>query len=177
MNRTQKQTFVDDLAKGIQEAQAFALMSFSKLTVEQMTTFRLALSKNDVKVKVVKNTLAKRVLGATSFKDLNKDFSGPTLIAYSKGDPVLTAKAVMEWAGKEGFDIKMKSGAALGQIMSGAQIKSLSLLPGRNQLLVSFLWAVNSHQTSFLNALSDTPRKLGYALGALKSKKEKESGN
>lgn len=175
MNRTQKQSFIEDFTKGIQESKAFALMSFSNLTVEQMTSFRLSLSKKEVKVKVVKNTLAQKVLDTTAFKDISKDFIGPTLVAYSAGDPVLTAKAIMEWANKENFNIKLKSGAALGQVMSGSQLTALSKLPGRNELLVSFLWALNYHQTSFANALSDAPRKLGYALGALKAKKEKES--
>jgi large subunit ribosomal protein L10 len=59
--------------------------------------------------------------------------------------------------------------------MSEAQLKALSKLPGKNELLVSFLWALNSGPTKFLYALQDTPRRLGYALNALKEKKAKES--
>ena len=175
MNRTEKQEFVSSFAKDLGGAQAFALLSFNKISVEQMTSLRLALSKSKVSVKVVKNTLAKRVLGDSPFKALNTHLKGPTLFVYGAHDPVITAKSIMEWVGKENFDLKVKGGAALGQIMSEAQIKALSKLPGRNELYVSFLWALKSHPTGFLNALQDTPRKLGYALGALKAKKEKES--
>jgi len=174
LNRAQKEAFVTDLNKGISGAQAFAVMSFTKLDVEKMTSFRLSLRKKNVYVKVIKNTLAKRALESTPFKDVSTSFEGPTLIAYSSDDPVVTAKAIMEWASKEGFGLKVKGGAALGQVMSDAQITALSKLPGRNELLVSFLWALNSAPTKFLYALQDTPRKLGYALGALKDKKEKE---
>ena len=176
MNRAEKQEFVSDFAKGLSGAQAFALLSFNKITVEQMTSLRLALSKNKVNVKVVKNTLAKRVLDETPFKELNTHLKGPTLFVYGSQDPVITAKSIVEWTGKENFELKLKGGVALGQIMSETQIKSLSKLPGRNELYVSFLWALKSHPTRLLNALQDTPRKLGYALGALKAKKEKESG-
>jgi large subunit ribosomal protein L10 len=177
LNRAGKETFVSDFTKGINDAQAIALLSFNKLSVEQMTSFRLALRKNNVRVKVVKNTLAKRVFETTNYKDVSKDFQGPTLVAYSNGDPVTTAKAIWEWIGKENFDIKLKSGVALGQVMSEAQLKALSKLPGRNELYVSFLWALKSAPTKFLYALQDHPRKLGYALGALRDKKAKESGN
>ena len=61
MNRAQKETFVSEFQSGIEGAQAFALVSFNKLTVEQMTAFRLSLAKQQVRVKVVKNTLAKRI--------------------------------------------------------------------------------------------------------------------
>jgi large subunit ribosomal protein L10 len=174
LNRAQKQDFVTDLTQSVSGAQALALMSFSKLTVEQMTSFRLSLSKSKIGVKVVKNTLAKRVFAESAFKDLSAHLTGPTLLIYSQGDPVLAAKSLMEWTKKEGFDLKLKGGAALGQIMTDKQITALSKLPGRNELLVSFLWALNSHQTGFLSALQDIPRKLGYALGALKAKKEAE---
>lgn len=175
MNRTEKQAFVSDFKAGLGGAQAFALLSFNKISVEQMTSLRLSLSKNKVHAKVVKNTLAKRVLDETPYKDLGAHLKGPTLFVYGANDPVITAKSIMEWTGKENFELKVKGGAALGQIMSEAQMKALSKLPGRNELYVGFLWALKTHPTRFLNALQDTPRKLGYALGALKAKKEKES--
>ena len=97
------------------------------------------------------------------------------MVVYGKGDAVLTAKAIAEWAKKENFDIKVKSGAAMGQMMNEGQFTALSKLPGRNELLVTFLWALKSHPTRFLYALKDAPQRLGYVLGDLMAKKEKES--
>jgi large subunit ribosomal protein L10 len=172
LNRAQKEAFVADLNQGVQQSQAVALLSFSKLTVEQFTSFRLSLRKQDVRVKVVKNTLAKRVFEASPYKDLASHLEGPTLIAYGTGDPVTTAKAIWEWTKKENFNVEVKGGVALGQIMSKAQLEALSKLPGRKDLLVSFLWALKSSPTKFLYALQDAPKRLGYALAALQKKKE-----
>ena len=177
MNRAQKESFVSDLGKGIKDAQAFVLMSFTKMSVEQMTAFRLGLRKKNVHVRVIKNTLAKRALGLTPYKEMNAQLQGPNLIAYGSGDPVVTAKAVMEWVGKENFNLKVRSSAALGQVLSESQLKTLSNLPGRKELLVSFLWALNMHPTSFLYALQNAPKRLGYALVALKEKREKATSN
>jgi len=175
LNRTEKEQFISDLTKGVGGAQAIALMSFNKLTVEQMTQFRLDLRKKNVRVKVLKNTLARKVFADTPYTTVSGDLKGPTLLAYSDQDPVLASKAIMEWVGKENFDIKIKSGAALGQVMSGEQLKALSKLPGKNELFVGFLWALKSPPTKFLYALQDTPRKLGYALVALRDQKQKAS--
>lgn len=175
MNRTQKEAFVTEFSEGIEKAQAFALLAFHKVTVEQMTAFRLSLKKSGIDVKVVKNTLAKRVLDRGPYKDLVGHLEGPTLVAYGPGDPVTTAKALWEWAKKDNFDVRVKGGAALGQSMTDKQIEALSKLPGKNELFVSFLWALKSHPTRFLYALQDAPQRLGYALAALQTKKEKEA--
>jgi large subunit ribosomal protein L10 len=175
LNKAQKQDFVNDLSEGVKGAQAFALMSFNKLNAEQFASFRLGLAKKDVKIRVVKNTLAKRVFDGTAYKELSSQFQGPVLIAYSTKDPVMAAKAIMEWTGKENFDVKVKGGVALGEVMNETKLKALSKLPGKNELYVSFLWALKSHPTRFLYALQDAPRRLGYALVALKDKKEKSA--
>jgi len=172
LDRAQKEAFVKELASEVGSAQAMAILSFNKLDAEKMAAFRIGLRKQGVRVKVVKNTLAKRYFNESPLKNLSTHFEGPTLVAYGTGDAVVTAKAICEWIGKEGFEVNIKSGSALGQEMSEAQIKALSKLPGKNELFVGFLWALKSGPTQFLYALQDTPRKLGYALGALKTKKE-----
>lgn len=174
MNRAQKEEFISGMTQDIREAQAFALMSFNKITVEQMTSFRLSLRKRNVYVKVLKNTLAKRVLADTPYKDISGKLEGPTLIAVGKADPVVTAKVIWEWVNRENFDLKVKASVALGKLVSEAQFKALSQLPGRNELLVGFLWALKLSPTKFLYALSDPPRRMAYALAALKAKKTKE---
>ncbi len=172
MNRTQKEAFVTKLEDKVNKAQALAVMAFEKIDVEQMTSFRLSLRKKNVHVRVVKNTLAKRVFEKTPYKDVMNHLTGPTLVAYSDSDPVVTAKAIFEWVGKENFNVTVKSGFALGESMTGVQLKALSKLPGRNELLVSFLWALKSSPTKFLYALQDAPQRLGYALNALQEKKK-----
>lgn len=174
MDRSQKETFVDTLSKNLTDSNAFVLMSFSKLSVEKVTSFRLGLRKKDVFVKVIKNSLAKRVLDKTAYKEMSNHLEGPMMIAFGKGDPVLTTKVLWEWVNKEDFGVTIKGGVALGQTMSTDKLKALSKLPGRPELLTSFVWGLKSLPTKFLYALEDTPRKLGYALSAYKTKKEAE---
>lgn len=174
VNRSDKEAFVNDLNEGIKKANALAVMSFSKLSVEQMTQFRLGLAKQSIRVKVVKNTLAARAFEGSPYKEVVQSLEGPTLVAYSAGDPVLTTKAIWEWVEKENFNLKVKAGVALGQILTHEKLKALSKLPSKNELFVGFLCLLKSPPTKFLYALQDAPRRLGYVLAALKIKKEKE---
>ncbi|MCB0418108.1 MAG: 50S ribosomal protein L10 [Bdellovibrionales bacterium] len=178
MKRAEKESFVTEFTKQIEKSQAFALLSFTKVDVETITAFRKSLREKNVRVKVVKNTLAKRVFKTTPYTTgLDADLKGPTMLAYADGaevDPVSTVKAIWEWADKEDFNVSVKSGAALGGVMTLQQLKALSLLPGRKELLVSFLFGLKHHPTRFLFALKDLPQRLGYGLNALKEKKAKE---
>lgn len=175
MTRSEKEQFVSSFGDIVKDSEAFALMSFEKITVEAMTEFRLSLRKKNVRVKVLKNTLAKRIFEETPYKEVVTHLNGPVLIAYAKEDAVSTAKVLWEWAAKEDFSVKIKTAVALGKVIGPKEIESLSKLPSKEQLLVSFLWCLKYHPTRFLNALQDTPRKLGYALQALKTKKEQEN--
>lgn len=175
MDRTQKEAFVNNLKSGVNASQALALINFSGLDVEKMTSFRLSLKKHNVNVKVLKNTLAERAFSGGAFEVLGKNLKGPTLVAYGASDPVMTAKAICEWVGREGYSLSVKSGAALGKIISFDQFKALSKLPGKNELFVSFLRGLKMPPTKFLYALSDASKRLGYALAALRSKKEKDT--
>ena len=177
MNRTEKRDFISKYGELVEGLDAFALMSFSKINVEQMTSFRLALAKQNIKVRVIKNTLAKRIFDETDYSTLSEHLTGPTLMAYSEGeaDVVVTAKAIWDWVEKEDFNVGIKGGVALSQVMTGVDFEKLSKLPGREELFVGFLWALKSHPTKFLYALQDKPRTLGYALEALRAKKEQEA--
>lgn len=172
MRRAEKESFVSDFSERIEKAQMFALMSFHKLTVEQMTNFRLSLRKKGVRVKVVKNTLAKRSFEKTPYAKVCESLDGPTLVVYGNDDPIVMTKAVWEWVTNPAFEVDVKGGVALGSVMNKSQLEALSKLPGRSELLTSFLWALKSAPTKFLYALQDAPRKLGYALAALQKKKE-----
>ena len=176
MKRSEKEAFVSKFNDNIKDSSAFALMAFEKLSVEAMTEFRLALRKKGVRVQVVKNTLAKRVFGKTDYSSLNEHFQGPTLVAYADkdGDAVETAKAIYEWVGRDGLEISVKGGVALGDVLSESQMSALSKLPGREQMLTGFLFALQDAPRRVLYAAKDMPQKMGYALAALKDKKEKE---
>lgn len=175
MNLAEKEQFCNQLTQDVKGAQAFALLAFSGLDAEKMSSLRIGLRRQDVRVRVVKNTLARRVFKETGHEALTSDLKGPTMLLYSSGDPISAAKAFNEWVKKEGFDLKVKSGLAMGEILDAAKIMALAALPGKEELFVSFLWALKSAPTSFLYALQDAPRKLGYAVAALKEKKEKEA--
>jgi large subunit ribosomal protein L10 len=53
------------------------------------------------------------------------------------------------------------------------QIKALANLPGREALLAAFLGALNAVPAGFVRVMAAVPRKLLYALAAIRDQKEK----
>jgi len=168
---SKKQTFVSELSSKIKDANTFAILSFNKVNVATMTGFRIALKKQGLFVKVAKNTLLKRALDSTPYKELGSTLKGTSLIVYSHGDVVTSAKSIVEWLGKEDFSVDIKAAMAMGQIVDKSKLVALSKLPGRKELLTGFLFALTGVPKKVLFALEDAPRKLCYAIIALKEKK------
>jgi large subunit ribosomal protein L10 len=156
MDKTQKQAFVGELNQGVAKANAMIVAHYRGLTVKDLTTLRREVANTGGRVQVAKNRLAKLAFKGTSFEQLSGLMSGPTLIAY--GDDMLTAsKATQQFADKND-KLVILGGVMDGKNLSTAEIKTLSKLPGLNELrgkLVGLLQAPGAQIARVLKAYAD----------------------
>lgn len=171
MNRTEKQAAVKGFTDKLQKAKAFILAEYKGLTVSQMTDLRRKLHGAKSSVSVIKNRLFKRALKELSISGLDDHLRGATAITSSDADPVATAKILVQFA-KENEKFKIKAGFMESKILDLRTIEALSSLPSREVLLTKLLWTLNGPATNFANVLAAVPRKLVYALNAIKEKKQ-----
>ena len=59
-----------------------------------------------------------------------------------------------------------------GQVLELNEIKTLSALPSREELLAKLLATLNAVPASFVRTLNEIPKKLLYVLVAVKEQKE-----
>ena len=83
MNRTEKQTIVDDLSARLKSARTVYVTDFAGLNVAQVTDLRRRLRKAGVEYVVVKNTLAQKALAGSVGEAGDALFTGPVAIAYA----------------------------------------------------------------------------------------------
>ncbi len=88
----------DALKEAIEAQRGTVITSFRGVTVAEMTALRKKLREVNAEIRVVKNTLVRRAAEGTPFGDLSENFKGPTAIAFSHGDPVALARAMMDYA-------------------------------------------------------------------------------
>lgn len=169
LNIEQKKAVVAEVAKEFQAAQAALVAEYRGLTVAQMTELRKKARAQQVYVRVVKNTLARRASEGSSFECLKDQFTGPLALAISK-DPVAVAKLMADFA-KENDKLKIRAGAMGGKLMSIEQVQALAKLPSREQLLATLVGTMQAPIVKFVRTLNEVPSKFVRTLAAVRDAK------
>ena len=171
MKKDQKQVLISELNAKFASAKAAILTEYKGLTVAEITELRNELRKSQLEYKVIKNTLAIRAAAGTSAESLTAYLEGPTGIVLGFGDPVAPAKAIIDFA-KKRDKLKVKVGLIEGQVANLDQLKAIANLPSRNELLSRMAAGFQAPASQMARLLSATVARFGYALTALRDKKE-----
>jgi len=170
MNKTEKQTIVDDLAVSLKRARTVYVTDFAGLNVARVTDLRRRLRKAGVEYVVVKNTLAKRALDDAGVEGLGGFLTGNTALALAS-DASVAAKVLADFA-KEFQKPAVKGGVVEGRAVSPEQVKRLAQLPSREVLLAELGGALQAPLAGFLGALQALLSNFAGALEALKTQRE-----
>lgn len=125
------------------------------LTVGQLTALRAKAREENVYLRVVRNTLAKRALDGTNFELLNDSLVGPTIIgmSLSEDDMGAAARLLYEFA-KDNEKLEIKSGVYEGRLLEGADIESLAKLPNREMALTQLVTVLQAPVSKFARLLT-----------------------
>ncbi|MEW6737128.1 MAG: 50S ribosomal protein L10 [Acidobacteriota bacterium] len=174
MDRKEKQQELESLSVAFKKAKNVFLVGFQGLNVANDTTLRGEMRKNQVKYKVVKNTLAQKASAGTAMEQLAGQFTGPTAVAIYD-DPVMLAKLVSKFA-KDYAQFKFKAGIVEGRVIDLKDMEALVNLPSREQLLSKIMFLINSGAQRIASATAGVSRNLAVVLGQIRDqKKESES--
>ena len=175
MDKSQKATSVADLKDAFGKAKAAFFADYKGLTVEQVNELRKRLRAHNVKVKVIKNNLARLAvkeakLGENADKLLDT-VVGPTMVAFANGDPAAAAKVIQKFV-EENEVFGLKESLLGTQRLTTKQVEELSKLPSREVLLAKLLGQLNAPVQSFVGVLAAVPRSLVQVLAAIEEKKK-----
>jgi large subunit ribosomal protein L10 len=172
MKRSEKEETVAGLKRSLAEAQAVFVTDFKGIDMEALTGLRVKVREAGCEFKVAKNTMVKLAARNTPLGRLEHLFVGNNALGRAVSDPVVLAKVLTEFA-KTNDKLVIKGGVLGGKTMTPAQIKALASLPGREALLAAFLGTLNAVPAGLARVLAAVPRKLLYALTAIRDRKEK----
>ena len=150
---------VNQVASGAFSA---VVANYRGLTVGQLTKLREKARDQQVYVRVVRNTLARRAVEGTSFACLNADLVGPTIIglSLSENDMGAAARLFKDFA-KDNQKMEVMALALNGQRYDAKQIDVIASLPNREGAL-----------TMLASVLQAPVSKFGRLFTALKEKLE-----
>ena len=173
MNRTEKQTLIDELHKDFQGSPHAILVDYRGLSVPAATEFRRRVRKASARYRVVKNTLAQRAIKDTPLEKLGAEFDQMTGIAYTGGDPVMLAKVLVDFT-KEHPALVVKAAVVSGsQTLDAEGVKRLSAMPSLPELRARLLGLFQAPATRLVRVLAAPATQV---VRVLKAKQDKDGG-
>jgi large subunit ribosomal protein L10 len=173
MNRTEKQSLIDELHQDFQRSPHAILVDYRGLSVPAATEFRRRVRKAGSRYRVVKNTLAQRAIKDTPLEALSAKFDQMTGVAYTGSDPVALAKVLVDFA-KEHPALVLKAGVVAGtQSLDAEGLKRLSSMPSLPELRARLLGLMQAPAARLVRVLAAPSTQV---VRVLKAKQEKEGG-
>ncbi|WP_405062165.1 50S ribosomal protein L10 [Kribbella sp. NBC_01505] len=142
MARPDKAAAVAELTDEFRSSNGAVLTEYRGLTVAQLKNLRTALG-DDVNYAVVKNTLTKIAAKDAGVESFDSLLEGPSAIAFIKGDPVVAAKGLRDFA-KANPLLVIKGGVLDGKALGTDEITKLADLESREVLLAKLAGAMKA---------------------------------
>jgi len=161
---------VKEIQAKLEGATSVVITDYRGLNVSQATDLRRELRDAGVEYRVLKNTLTRLAAKAAGIDGLEESLTGPNAIAFGQ-DAVSAAKVLYKFA-KKNKALEIKGGVLEGKVVSIEQIKALSDLPSREELLAKMLGSMQAPLVNFASVLNAPLRDFVGVLNAVKEQKE-----
>lgn len=157
-NRKKKKVVIDNTMERFKAANGVIITDYQGLSVLKINELRRKLEKAGAGYKVIKNTLSKKALDELNIgKDLKGLFTGVTGLVFCTD--YMAAIKVLTAFSKENEKFKIKGGFIEAKAVTLDEIKVLSSIPSRIELLGKFVNILNSPIQRFINVLDRASKK------------------
>jgi large subunit ribosomal protein L10 len=163
LNRDEKAAAVAELTENLKEADAVFAVDYRGISVTEAAELRAKLRDADAVFKVVKNRLAKRAASDAGTDGIDELLVGPTALTLIKGDAVIAAKAISDFA-KDHEELEYKGGLMDGAALDPEGFKVIARLPGVDVLHGQLVGLAASPLTGLLAGMSNMISGLGRQL-------------
>jgi len=175
MAREDKVSAVAELTERFQTSDGAVLTEYRGLTVSQLAELRASLG-GGTTYQVVKNTLTKRAATEAGLaSELDVLLSGPSAIAFVKGDVVEAAKGLRDFSRGNPL-LVIKGGVLDGKAISPADIEQLADLEPREVLLAKLAGDMKASMAKAAAVFNALPVQMAQLAEALRAKLEAEGG-
>jgi large subunit ribosomal protein L10 len=171
--RPDKAAAVAGLTEEFRSSAGAVLTEYRGLTVKQLQDLRRALGDN-ASYAVVKNTLTKIAAQEAGVEGFGEMLTGPSAIAFIKGDPVATAKSLRDFA-RTNSPLVIKGGILDGKPLTVAEIAKIADLESREVLLAKLAGALVASLQNAVSLLNAPLSQVARLTGALQAKVEQDA--
>ena len=159
-NLEAKKQVVSDIVEKLKNDECMMVVSYSGLTVEQVTELRKQCRENDVHYCVLKNRLVGRALAELNIDGLNDLLEGPNAFVFGEKDVTAAPKIIASFIDKNKLtSLEIKGGLMGTEKLDVAAIKSLAATPSREELLATMVGCLVSPVSALVSVLEQIAEK------------------
>ncbi len=171
ITKEQKKVVVAELADMLREATSLYFVDFTGMTVATDQAFRNELRKKGVTMRVAKNTLIIRALADVGGYEIeDSKFAGQTAVIFGGADPIAPAKIIRQYFEK-GEKPKLKVAVVEGQVFDGTQLKQVSELPTREDLISAMIGSIHAPISGIVGSINAVMRDVASLVEEVAKKK------
>lgn len=171
LNLDDKKAIVAEVSETAGQALSLVIADARGVDVNDMNALRTKARAENVQLRVIRNTLAKRAFAETDYACVEDVLVGPSLFAFSMEDPGAAARLFKDFAkGNDSFEVKALS--VSGQLLGKEQIDVLANLPTLEQALGMLASVTLAPVTKLVRTLNEVPTKVTRVVAAVKTQKE-----
>lgn len=162
-NKDQKGKDLEALRKELQLAPTIFVAGYEKMTVEQDFNLRKTVRGAGGQYQVVKNNIAAKASEELPSGELLGGLKGMTSLAFTTGDPVALAKALVGYA-KGNPSFTFKAGFVEGRAVEVKSIQDLASMPSKEELYAKVLFLINASAQRLVTAVGGVGRNLAVVV-------------
>lgn len=171
LNLEDKKAIVAEVNETAGNALSLVIADARGVNVTDMTALRAQARDQNVDLRVVRNTLAKRAFEGTSFECVTEVLAGPSLFGFSMEDPGAAARLFKNFAkANDKFEIKALS--VSGQLLDKGQIDKLATLPTLDQALGQLAGLMLAPVVKLVRTFNEVPTKVTRVVAAVGEQKQ-----
>jgi len=158
ITREKKETMITDLKKLFEKASILVFVNFHGLSVLKERKLRGQLRGADIKYKVAKKSLLKKVLESAGFGDVPK-LEGEIGIVAGYGEVTEPPALITRFIKAEKEGLKIIGGIYESKYVGAEIIKQLGSIPSREVLLTQIAFILSQPVRSLARALQEVSKK------------------
>ncbi len=159
-NLEAKKQVVAEIVEKLKNCESMVVVSFSGLTVEQVTQLRKNCRENDVHYCVLKNRLVDRALKELNIQGLDALLEGPNAFVFGEKDVTAAPKMISSFIEKNKLtSLEIKGGLVNGEAVDVKVIKDLAATPSREELLATMVGCLVSPVSALVSVLEEIAEK------------------
>lgn len=163
----QKQAIVAEVASYTNGALSMVAADYRGLTAAEMTKLRADARNVGVKIKIVRNTLARRALTGTPYECMTETLVGPLLLAIAYNDPGSNARLLRDFA-KTNDKLEIKSLSLGGKLFGKEHINAIASLPTKDEAIAKLMSVMQAPIAKFVRTVAEPQAKLVRTFAALR---------